>query len=239
MLEQWGMPLAVLGLLLATLALASLAHRYQAHQAVVRAAVRQLERALNELSEAMDRVRGVPLSREIRQTLRGEILARLQKIRRLYRRFPNIAERIRAAESAMGAEGAPPASGVGPIEDEAAMRRLCATLDGLATLLQRADLVQPVPADVRAIFIRELGERRAEVVARYYLVAAKKLEKQGDEVKARMRLMTLMKTLRQRGPSTAFVRELYNESEATLAAIGSARREAEAEAENAVALQQA
>lgn len=79
--------------------------------------------------------------------------------------------------------------------------------------------LQPIPRDVRAIFGRELGERRAEVATRFHLVQARRLEEAGSVSKARAHLTTLMQILHQRGPSTDFVRELYSEAEAALAAL--------------------
>jgi hypothetical protein len=84
--------------------------------------------------------------------------------------------------------------------------------------------LQPVPADVRAIFRRELGERRAEVMSRFHLVASRRLETAGRTTRARAHLTTLLHVLRQRGPSTGFVRELYAEAASALSALGRRQR---------------
>ena len=52
-LEQWGMPLAVVGMLLLMLFMASALNRYQAHQTRVQAAVRRLEAGVNAVTGAL------------------------------------------------------------------------------------------------------------------------------------------------------------------------------------------
>jgi len=225
-MHEWGTPLAVLGLLLATLLMGSLVNRYQAHQALVGSRVRRLEAGAAQIAEALSVLRGVPLSRELRLALRGEVLARYQKIRRLYRRYPALLEHIRAAEAALHAEGAKGAGGVGPIEGEAALRRTLRALDLLLGVTEPGGALQPVPADVRGIFRRELGERRAEVISRFHLVEARRFENAGNLMRARSHLTMLSQVLRQRGPATDFVRELYTEAESAMSMLG--RRQADA-----------
>lgn len=218
-LEQWGVALAVLGMLLLMLLMAAVVNRYQVHLAVVRDAVYRLDAGAEETSAALSALAHVPLSRELRMTLRSDMLARYQKIRGLYRRYPRIAERIRLAANDLDAEGAPPAGGVGPIENEQDFRDTVAALDCLIALFGRGGTVQPVPADVCLIFRRELGERRAEVMSRFHLVEAKQHDRRGNVTRARTHLMALIQVLRQRGPSTDFVRALHKEAESALASL--------------------
>ena len=217
--EEWGVPLVVMGMLFAMLFMAALVHRYQAHQARVRAAVRRSRLRIDGISQCFTELTGVPLSQELRVALRGEILARYQQIRRLHPRYPDIAATIRTAERALQDEGARPDRGVGPLEDDRAFRTTIAALDALTDVVQQAETVQPIPRDVRVIFCRELGERRAEVMARFHLVQSMHCESEGKMTGARGHLTTLLHILRQRGPSTDFVRELYAEAEAALIAL--------------------
>ena len=105
LLQEWGVPLSVLAMLLAASFMAGLMSRYQAHQAGVGAAVRRLELGLATISAALGALGKVPLSRELRATLRGEIHARYQRIRHLYPRYPGIRAKIQAAERAFEAPG--------------------------------------------------------------------------------------------------------------------------------------
>jgi hypothetical protein len=219
LIEEWGTVLAVIGMLAATLVAAALANRYQAHQARVRDTVRRLDAGVSALNDSLSALGRVPLSRELRLVVRGEVVARCRRIRALARRTPGIDQRISAAEAALQAEGGTPPGGVGPIENEQAFRRLTTALDELLAVLQQGRLVQPVPLDVRGIFVRELGERRAEVLARFHLVESHRREEDGDLLRARAHITTLMHGLRQRGPSTDFVRELYREAETALSGL--------------------
>jgi hypothetical protein len=216
---EWGMPLVVMGMLLAMLFMAALVNRYQAHQARVRVSVRRARARIDGISQCLTELAGVPLSRELRVALRSEILARYQHVRRLAPRYPDIAAMIRSAENALQGEGARPSRGVGPLEDDQAFRTTVAALDALIDTIEQADTIQPIPRDVRVIFCRELGERRAEVMARFHLVQAGRCERDGKMTGARGHLTTLLHILRERGPSTDFVRELFAEAEAALIAL--------------------
>jgi hypothetical protein len=231
LLQEWDMPLTVLAMVLATLLMASLVHRYQLHLASVQSRVRRLAAGAAQIEHALAGLRSVPLSRELRITLRGDVLARYQRIRRLYKRYPGLAERLRSAESALHSEGASSGRGVGPIEDDEAFRRIIVSLDRLLDAVAPGGLLQTLPGDVREIFRRELGERRAEAMSRFHLVKAKRLEAAGTMTRARSHLTTLLHVLRERGPSTDFVRELHAEAAAALSALGKSRATEDSPAE--------
>jgi hypothetical protein len=217
--EQWGVPLVVLGMTLATLFMAGVASRYQTHQAVVRASVRRIEGCVGAITGSLEAVRSVPLSRELRVMLRGNVLVGYQEIRRLYRRYPEIGEKLLAAERALQSEGVAPAGGVGAIDTERGFRQIIGALDLLSGMVRQGELCQPLARELRLVFCTELGERRAEVMARFHLVQARRQENAGNLSKARTHLMTLAQVLRRRGPGTDFVRELYSETEAALSAL--------------------
>lgn len=213
MLEEWGIPLAVMGLLGATLVLASLHHRYQLHQVEVQSQVRRLEHGLLRTKEALDQLGMVPLSRELRVLLRADVLARYQRIARLFRRYPEVRTRIVEAESVLQSEGPSGGAGVGPIADQQTLTRFTASLNTLHEVVRHGDLLQPLPPDVRMIFERELGERKAEVLARFHLVEAHRWQGLGDLSQSRSHLTMLMQKLSRQGPSTPFVKALYSEAE--------------------------
>jgi hypothetical protein len=231
MLEEWGIPLAVTGLLLATLVLASIHHRYQLHQAEVQSQVRRLEQGLLKTKEALDRLGMVPLSRELRVLLRADVLARYQRIARLFRRYPEIHVRIAEAESAVQSEAPSAGGGVGSIPDQQTLVRFTAALDSLHEVVRQGDLLQPLPPDVRMIFVRELGERKAEVLARFHLVEAHRCEGLGDLAQSRSHLTTLMQKLSRQGPSTPFVKALYAEAEQAMFELGRKAFEPDEEAD--------
>ena len=222
-LGQWGMPLTVLAMLMLALAMGSVLNRYQAYQSDVRALVRRLDSGATAIMVALAALGRVPLSKELRLILRSEVLARYRRIRRLYRRYPAIIERIAEAQRALGAEGPRSPGGVGAIEGEQVLRKTIAALDHLNQFLGQGQMLQPLPDDVRTIFRKELLERRAEVMSRFHLVEAKRYERQGYENRARTHLIALLQGLRQNRPATEFVRLLYAEAEAMLAELNGRR----------------
>lgn len=224
-LEQWSVPLAVFGLLVATLLMAAVARRQQEHQARVTAAVRRIETGLQAIEQALGELRSVSLSRELRVTLRSDALARYRKIGRLQRRYPGIGDKIRDAEAALDAEHPGNGQGVGPFPSEQAFRRTIAALDTLIGVMNDAATLLPIPADVRKIFRRELGERRAEAMSRFHLVEAQRQQSSGSQTRARAHLSTLLQVLRNKGPSTDFVRELYAEAQHALGELSATRGE--------------
>ena len=219
-LEEWGVPLTVLGMVLLTLTVAALHHRYLAYLTEVRIAVSRLEANLIEITTALDDLTRIPLSRELRLTLRSDVLARYQRIRSLYRRYPGIVEKIRMAEQALDAVGPPTASGVAPLEDQRVFRSILVALNHLNAVVCRGGTLRPIPGDVRRIFQREIAERRAEVMSRYHLVEARRHDAQGNSTKARTHLLTLLQALRHHGPVTPFTRELATEANAALSRLG-------------------
>jgi len=112
------------------------------------------------------------------------------------------------------------AGGVGTIDNEQQFRQRLAALDALLETVHYNALCQPLPRDVRMIFERELGERKAEVLARFHLVEARRLEAKGELTKGRTHLTTLMQRLRRQGPATEFVKALYAETEQALVELG-------------------
>jgi len=186
-------------------------------------AVGRLVASIDEMNAALDELGRVPLSRELRLTMRSDILARYQKVRSLYWRYPGIVDRLRAAEGALDAEGPAIANGIGPIESETHFRRTIAALERLRASLGPGGTMRPIPADVRRIFLRELGERRAEVMSRFHLVEAKRQDARGKPMKARTHLLALLQSLRKHGPNTGFVRELAAEADTALANLSDQR----------------
>ncbi len=227
--EDGAMVFAVLGMLLAMLLMAGILNRYQAHQALVHASVRRLESQVQRISAALAALSGVPLSRELRIILNNDVVACYRKMRRLYRRYPAIDVKIEGAQRVANAQGAPATGGVEPIENEQALHQIIGALDDLTAMMEAGGTLQTVAPDVRAIFRRELAERRAEAFARYHLVQARRFENTSDWVRARSHLTRLMNQLRNAGPSTDFVRGLYTEAQTAFVALGSGRSRVAAE----------
>ena len=210
----WQMPVSVLGLVLALLFAAGLVRRYQEYKAYQRARLRALLQRIAGLEQALDRLEAIPLSTGLRQTLFDYLHREYLAVQRLNPAYPGIAAQIeRMAQQA----GAPPGATSGKvpaIEDPAHYQRLLEALDTLAGLLaHNGRQLKQASAHLDA-WRREVGERRAEVVARFFIVRAHREQSAGQAGGARTLLHTLLEQLHQRGPDTPFVRELYQEAEA-------------------------
>ena len=83
-----------------------------------------LVRIAQRIAAALTALSGVPLSRELRIILHTDKVACYRKMRGLYRRCPGIDGKIDGAQRAANAQGAPASGGVGPIENDHALRQI-------------------------------------------------------------------------------------------------------------------
>ena len=139
------MPLAVVGMLLLMLFMASALNRYQAHQTRVHAAVRRLEAGVNAVTGALSRSASVPLSREIR----SRCAARSSRVTR--RSGACIADTRRSRKNPLrrnGAErrGCASHEDVGSDRERSAFRATVRALDTLIETVSSGYTLQPIPA---------------------------------------------------------------------------------------------
>lgn len=213
---DWQLPLAVLGLVGLTLFLTALVGRYQAHMADVRAALRRQYAQIGVLQGALTALGDVALAREMRIFLWREVEGRGQIIRRMHPAATGISALIADAGHQAEVQGPVAAVSVPAVPDEVALKRVLMHMDALAEYLDaRRFVAKTVPGGLDNWRI-ELGERRAEVLTRYHLVAAERFYADGNRRDARSHLNHLVTVLRQRGPNTDFVRALYAEAETQL-----------------------
>ncbi len=214
MLEDWQMPLAILGLIAVLLMTAGLARRYQEYQAIQRERLRRLVAMIESLDSALESLNRVPLGFELRSALRGDIHRAWLAVQRINRNFPGLAQRIDEATARVQGDNGVTSGRVPAVEDHLACRRQVDALDrilahlrsgnGEASRSQRAALPS---------WRQEVRERRAEVLARFHVVAARRAQRAGDKGEATAHLQRLLEELARRGPDTDFVRELYAEAE--------------------------
>lgn len=210
---EWLMPAVVLGMVLALVFAAGLLRRYQQYKAQQRAQVRRIASAIPIIEEALTVLGPVPLSRNLRILLRGDVQNRYQTIRQLHPRYPEIERCLQEARSRQDSEGPDSNGSVPPIEDEQQFTAMLRAIDNLTEYLERGGPIAGYPVDRRMALLAELKERRAEVLARFHIVQASREHAGGDSKLARRHLHTLMGLLRERGPNTEFVRALYQEAD--------------------------
>ncbi len=225
----WLMPAVVLGLIVSLLVAASLVRRYQQHKAQQRARVRRIGSLVLLVENALPSLSAVPLARDLRVSLRQEVVQGYRAIRKMHPRYPHINQRIKEAQTRLDGEGPDSAGSVPPIEDEQQFNQLLSAVDQLLDYLNVARFATGSSANQRALFAQHLGERRAEIMARYHIVQAHRCEERGDMRKARQHLQTLLGALHRRGPNTDFVRELFHEAEQMQFNLGRATFQRDAE----------
>jgi hypothetical protein len=211
--SDWLMPMVVLGLVVALLFAAAMVKRYQDYKAQQRATLRRVESAIPLIEQALKDLAEVPLSRNLRVLLRGDVFSRYQTIHQLHRRYPEIDKRLQEARSRMDTEGPDSGGTVPPIPDEQYFRLLLGGIDRLVGFFERGGPIRGQRVEERLAMLQQLKERRAETLARYHMVQANRYQEDGDTNRARQHLKTLIEELRKRGPNTDFVRELYQEAE--------------------------
>jgi len=218
--SNWLMPAVVLGMIASLLIAASLVRRYQQYKAHQRATMRRIASFLPVIEESLAQLASVPLARDLRVMLRGDVLRRLQRIRKLNSQYPRIEERIREAQVRLDREGPDTGGSVPPIKDEQHFRQLLYAVDSLDDYLERGAAIGGMPVSQRKNLLCQLRERRAEIMARFHVVQANRCQEQGDLRKASQHLKTLTDQLRNRGPNTDFVRELFLEAQQLQAGLG-------------------
>lgn len=207
--EEWKMAVVVLGLVLALLLASSLVQRYQRYKAEQRARLRRVLATIASIEGAMEKLKILPLSREVRVMLRGEVLDRFKLVRRIHRAYPDLEQRLQQARSRMDSEGPDSGGSVPPVQDQQQFQALQGALGELIDFLGRAGK----GARQKENLLRELKERNAEVLASFHIVQASRAREQGDTRLALRHLHSLMEQLSTRGPNTVFVRQLYQEAE--------------------------
>ncbi|RMG33251.1 MAG: hypothetical protein D6720_11785 [Gammaproteobacteria bacterium] len=208
------MPLAVLGMVSLLLLMAGLARRHQEYQALQRERLRRLVAGIESLEVALESLKGIPLASELRNALRGDLHRAWLQVQAIHRNYPGLAQRIDEAAMRLQGDGGVTQGRVPAVEDQAACNRLLDALDRVSAHLGNGlGEVSRSKGMILVAWRREIQERRAEVLARFHVVAARQAQQAGDNGEAVAHLQQLLEELARRGPDTDFVRELYAEAE--------------------------
>ena len=232
---QWLMPASVLGLVIAAILAAGLVSRYQQYKAFQRARLKRVATPIGAIERGLNQLGSVPLSKELRQVLRGDVLRRYQAVARLHRGYPRIERLLAEARARLDSEGAAQGNSVPAIEDETRYKALVSALEDLIVFFEQHGPLEPLGQAHRRVLMGELKERRAEVWARYHIVAAHRASDASDPRLARQHLHALMSKLKTQGPNTDFVRALYQEAEQLRASVLAAPTQAPTQAQGEAA----
>lgn len=207
--DTWHTPLAVLGLLLGLLLAAALVRRYQEYKAYQRARLSLLLSQVRTLEQALERLARIPISHDLRAALRGHLARQYEAIQGLHRAYPDIRRLTEEARQRVESDGGAYSGQVPAIPDQTEYVRLLGAIDALTGLLSQHGKALTPSSSAPGDWLRELRERRAEITTRYLTVEAHRAQSKGDCKRAGALLGSLMTQLRDQGPDTGFIRELY------------------------------
>lgn len=212
---QWQTPAAVMVLVVLLVVVASAVKKYQTHMAHKRATVRRVTSAIPMIEESLEALNTLPLASELRLMLRGDVVNRLQEARKVLSSYNDIDTLIASAQKRLDDEKLHQVDEIPLVESEQERVVLFDALLRLTEYLQGGGPIEHFSTDQRHAYIVEMKELRAEILARFHNEQAELLRDEHG-AKARQHLMALMAVLKERGPNTERVRDLYHEAEAMM-----------------------
>lgn len=210
--NEWNMVIVVAVMFGLMVFASSLLHRYQTHKAELRAKVRKFEQGINFIEDALDKLQQFPLPEELAQLMRQDLIDRYEGLKEVFPQYPEIDRKLREAKLKLNNENKLQVEEMPEPETETELGEYTAGID---EILHYMDSIrpyrQPMSVDAVTIFKLRLGENRAELISKYLIGSASRAESAGNRQEAIVYLSRLMGILRQRGPNTDFVRELYED----------------------------
>jgi hypothetical protein len=199
------MPLIIIlgGLLVLVLVIASIAQRYSDYLEERRRQIGRIMNRVGELENIIQRMAGLPVPAEAEQLIRQDILARLQSVRLLHRRYKDIDIMIQNAEANLNqVVGNPQAMHLNALRVE----QFAQLMGELLWLLREKRLVTPVPLHQQEQLAATISLQRADCLYRYHLQEALSLEKRQQLHQAQWhchQLKQLLEPLVQHHPCVA------------------------------------
>lgn len=208
-MEQTTLLMVLGGLLILTLMLASIAHRYHAYLEERRRQIERILRRVGELEELVTILQDPPVEVEVSALLRRDILARLKVIRQVHARYPGIGQKISAAESALTAAGQREAAAAQL--DERTFERLMHGLGQVHWMLQERRFVTPLDESERESLMRTIALRRADFLYRFHSRQGERLAEEGQLHQALWHFDQVQQFLRDQGPDDDAWRARFTE----------------------------
>ncbi len=209
-MEQTNLFIALGGLLIFALMLASAVRRYQELMAERRMRIKRIIRGVDLIKDLFERINGCPLPAELAKALHQDVLTRLQKVRQIEARFQGIDELITEAEQVV----------LQMVEtkrfeiwDKPHRQKITHALGEMIGFLQGGGMLTPLTGEQLREFIELAGTRRAECVYRYHLEQAKKLQQAEQLHDALGHCDSIKAFLNEHGPASDQVKAWYAEAE--------------------------
>lgn len=154
------------GLLVLTLMVASIAHRYHAFVEERRQHVLRILKRVEEIDGLIRRMVGQPIPAELERLLRRDIHARLLAVKSVHARYKGINEMISHAQKAIEQVAARPASGE---MREQKVERFTRLMGELEWLIRDQRLLVRLDDQERERLLQMIGMRRLEILYGYHI----------------------------------------------------------------------
>lgn len=186
--------LAVIGLVVLTLFLASLYRKYQEMQAIRRQRIAMLLAGVEQLDRVLDQTAPLGLSRELRVALRKDLVKRLKAVQAVCASYPGVQGRIRKVQGQVDAEGPMTVNRQKSTDKSLLTGQLNALLE-LRRILAEGGLSEPVSAAELPGFLHDVDEARVRVQFDYHLAMYEAYRNMKASAKARSHLVALTKMI--------------------------------------------
>jgi hypothetical protein len=173
-MDQMTIFFGVGGLLVLTLVVASIAHRYHTFVEERRQHVQRILARVEEIDGLVKRMVGLPIPLELARLLRRDIHARLLAVKAVHARYKGINPMIAQAQQAI--EQGVPNSTHGDLSEHQ-VERFSRLMNELAWLLKEYRLVVVINDHEREQLLEAIRWRRMEVLYSYHLREANRLLK--------------------------------------------------------------
>ncbi len=167
-MENYLIFTAIGGLLLLTLLVNSVAEAYEQRQREKRLKILSIKRGLDNISDLLERLQNCNISKEVKDLLFNEIMARIEAIQRIDRNFRGVQALIEEAGEAQENIKTPPASDNFNIRDETDFKLKMRTLAQLIRLLNTAFWYTKVKPQQLDELIKNLKVLRCEMIFQFY-----------------------------------------------------------------------
>lgn len=209
-MEQAKIFIALGGLLILALILASIVRQYQERMAVKRMQIQRVIHGIDRIGDLLQRVAGCPLPVEIEKALREDVLSRYLKVRQIDSRFLGIAALIKEAETALSLVRE---SHGFEVRDKPHLLKITKALGELIEFLRTGAWLHPLTQEKMHSFTELLGTLRSECVYRFQMAKAKEMREQGQIRAALEHCRVLNSFLNEYGPANSQGQAWYREAE--------------------------
>jgi hypothetical protein len=208
-MEQMTLFMVLGGLLILTLALASIAQRYHTYVEERRRQIERILRRVAELREIVSRLQGLAVPPEVLSLLHSDILARLEVVKQVHRRQPGIDAMLVQARSEQAASEQ---ARVTPSAlSEADFENLMRGLGQVKWMLQEGRFVVPLSGEESRRILQGIVQCRAESSYRFHRRECERRVQAGQLHQALWHGDQVRRFLSDEGPDSEAAREWYRE----------------------------